>query len=241
VTNAAKKKRNNAAKVAAAKSAAAAKAAARVARKAANKAAHVPPPSRSTDLIRGPVPKKNPGACAYSAEKAERIFARMRNGENMNQICRDPDMPYAPDLHYWKRAHPEEFGKPLEEAQDALYEFWAHETMDISDDGSNDWIDREVSQGRIERSLDHEHIARSKLRIDTRKWLLGCLKRDKYGSHVQQEVTGKDGAPFAAPVLNVIIDGGGAVVNGSSSASGNAGSEPPAPPQTGLGFPVKRD
>jgi len=164
----------------------------------------------------------------------------MEAGETLPQICRDVGMPTAVCVRRWA-IKDEEFGKQYDAACDALYEHWAHETIEISEDGSNDWTDREVAQGRLVRTLDHEHIARSKLRIDTRRWLLSKLKREKYGEHIQQEVTGKDGAAFAAPVLNVIIDGGGTVVNGGNSTGVTAGTESPSTPEAGIGIPVRRD
>ena len=37
---------------------------------------------------------------------------------------------------------------------------------------------------------DNEWINRSRLRVDTRKWLMGKLAPKKYGDKVQQEISG---------------------------------------------------
>jgi hypothetical protein len=44
-----------------------------------------------------------------------------------------------------------------------------HKLMTVlqsGDDGSNDWIEREVESGGVIRVPDYEHIARSRLRVD---------------------------------------------------------------------------
>jgi hypothetical protein len=46
----------------------------------------------------------------------------------------------------------------------------------------------------VETVLDHEHVQRSRLRVDARKWLLSKLLPKQYGDRV--EVTGKDGGPL---------------------------------------------
>jgi hypothetical protein len=56
----------------------------------------------------------------------------------------------------------------------------AEEILDIADDGSNDWIERE-QDGRTVIVADHEHIQRSKLRVDARKWLMAKMLPKKYG------------------------------------------------------------
>ena len=55
--------------------------------------------------------------------------------------------------------------------------------MDIADDGSNDWMDRETARGTI-RVVDPECVARSKLRVDTRIWELSKMLPKVYGKQV---------------------------------------------------------
>jgi hypothetical protein len=45
-------------------------------------------------------------------------------------------------------------------------------------------------------AVDHDHIARSKLRVDTRKWLLAKCLPKIYGDRVVNEVVGRDGGPI---------------------------------------------
>jgi hypothetical protein len=64
-------------------------------------------------------------------------------------------------------------------------EYWADETIEIADDGQNDWMERERPDGGIDVLLNGEHVQRSKLRIDSRKWLLSKLKPERYGDSLK--------------------------------------------------------
>ena len=68
-------------------------------------------------------------------------------------------------------------------AREAGYHARADEIMDIADDGSNDWMDRETARGTI-RVVDPESVARSKLRVDTRIWELSKMLPKVYGKQV---------------------------------------------------------
>ena len=46
------------------------------------------------------------------------------------------------------------------------------EMTEIADDSTNDWVEREDKNGKIKKSLNKEHIARSQLRINVRRWFL---------------------------------------------------------------------
>jgi len=65
-----------------------------------------------------------------------------------------------------------------------MAEHFAEEILEIADDGSNDWIERELESGHVVKVADHKHIARSRLRVDTRKWLMSKLLPKKYGDRL---------------------------------------------------------
>jgi hypothetical protein len=74
----------------------------------------------------------------------------------------------------------DEDGKKLERytrAREDRAEHHFEEMLEIADDGSNDFMTRE--DGR--EVVDQEHIQRSRLRIETRKWMLGKMSPSKYG------------------------------------------------------------
>ena len=98
----------------------------------------------------------------------------------------------------------EELCKRYARAKEAQADFMADEMLDICDDARNDYMER-LSKGgtESERVPDKELIQRSKLRIDTRKWLASKLKPKKYGDKVQTELTGPDGGPVEVKGIEV--------------------------------------
>lgn len=60
----------------------------------------------------------------------------------------------------------------------------ADEIIEIADDGSNDWMERE---GKA--APNGEMVNRSRLRVDTRKWLMSKMAPKKYGDKMSTELT----------------------------------------------------
>lgn len=58
--------------------------------------------------------------------------------------------------------------------------------LEIADDGTRDtYVDAEGNE-----RTDQDVIARSRLRVDTRKWMLARMAPKKYGERITQEHTG---------------------------------------------------
>lgn len=130
----------------------------------------------------------------FSAELASEICARISAGQSLRHVCRDESMPCTSTVLKWAREN-EEFSQQYAKARDALLEHWAEEITEIADDGSNDWMNNADPENPGYK-LNGEHINRSRLRVDTRKWLLSKLAAKKYGDRISAELTGKDGGPI---------------------------------------------
>ena len=89
-------------------------------------------------------------------------------------------MPSAPTVRLWVLNNVDGFSKRYEEARRLLAEHWADEIVDISDDATNDFIETPDGKERV----NTDHIQRSRLRVDTRKWLLGRIVPNIYGDKV---------------------------------------------------------
>lgn len=65
------------------------------------------------------------------------------------------------------------------------------ELLDIADNGSNDFYERENADGTTFEVPDTEHIQRSRLRVDTRKWYLSKVLPKKFGDKldIKSDVT----------------------------------------------------
>lgn len=140
----------------------------------------------------------------YSQELADIICARLAEGESLRTVCKDDDMPCKTTVFMWMRTNKEflnQYTRAKEESADAMIE----DMLDIADDGTNDWMEKRNSEGdNIGWQLNGEHVNRSRLRVDTRKWIAEKLKPKKYGAKVSQEITGADGMPLV-PQINLSV------------------------------------
>jgi hypothetical protein len=93
----------------------------------------------------------------------------------------------------WLAAH-KEFRDQYARAREARADAMAEEILEISDDDSDDAIiDPETGSTR----LNTEFVARSRLKVDTRKWLMARMAPKVYGDKVSQEISGPDGNPVS--------------------------------------------
>lgn len=102
----------------------------------------------------------------------------------MRSVCRDEKMPSLETVFRWIRTNNEfreQYTRAKEESADALFD----EIQDIADDGTNDWMTIETRDGYEKEVVNHEAIARSKLRVDTRKWMASKMKPKKYGDRLE--------------------------------------------------------
>ncbi len=123
-----------------------------------------------------PAPKKTRKGrpSLYTEALAAKICRRLAEGETLRAICRDKAMPGKTTVLRWlgdeKNA---DFRTQYAHARDMQADALFDEALEIADDASGDWM--EDKDGK--KSLDHEHIQRSRLRVDTRKWAAGKLAR----------------------------------------------------------------
>jgi hypothetical protein len=125
---------------------------------------------------------KNP--VRYSRELADVILKRMAEGESLRAICRDKGMPSEVSVRMWAVDDRDGFGTRYAHAMMARCDFWADEILEISDDSSGDTV-TVTENGREVEKVDHEHINRSRLRVDSRRWLMSKLAPGKYGDKVE--------------------------------------------------------
>lgn len=138
---------------------------------------------------------------SYTQEIADEICARLASGESLRTVCKSEHMPSAVTVFAWIRKH-QDFLKQYEKAKQESADAMSEEMMDIADDGLNDWMESHDKEGNaIGWKLNGEHVQRSRLRIDTRKWLASKLKPKKYGERMATELSGPDGGPIETKEL----------------------------------------
>lgn len=127
----------------------------------------------------------------YTPKLVEDICARLSLGEPLAVICRDEGMPDPATVWRWEQAH-EGVLQSIARAREAGYDVIALDALAIADDGRRDY--QVLEDGR--EVVDHDHIARSRLRVDTRLKLLSKWS-PRYGDKMQ--LAGHDGGELKTP------------------------------------------
>jgi hypothetical protein len=144
----------------------------------------------------------NPGGRPeeYTPDIGDLICAQLAQGMSLRTVCKDEALPCCATVFNWLRKHPEfleHYEKAKEESADAL----AEEIIDIADNATNDWMEREGYDEGSGYGLNGEHIQRSRLRVDARKWIASKLKPKKYGDKTTTAITDPDGNALVVQVV----------------------------------------
>jgi hypothetical protein len=142
-------------------------------------------------------------AVRYSPELAAAICERLAEGESLRSICTGAGMPTPTAVRRWAlEDRGEGFAAMYERARSLGYDAMAEELLECADDGRNDWM---VQHGKEDAGwmANGENVNRSRLRVDTRKWLLSKLLPKRFGDKIEQQITGPGGGPLVSPVFNV--------------------------------------
>lgn len=117
---------------------------------------------------------------SFTQAIADLICERLAKPESLRSICDDETMPSKTTVLRWLRQS-DEFRAQYARAREDQADAFADEILDIADDGRRDYVPDEDGH----EVVDHDHIQRSKLRVETRKWLMGKMAPKKYGDRLQ--------------------------------------------------------
>lgn len=139
----------------------------------------------------------------YTKKLGDKICQRIACGESLRSICRDDGMPVLSTVLLWVvDGKHDQFSEQYALARKVQAETLADELFDISDDGTNDWMEKFDKDGEAAGyQINGEHVQRSKLRLDTRKWYLSKVL-PRFAEKQQHELSSPDGSMTpAAPVV----------------------------------------
>jgi hypothetical protein len=130
----------------------------------------------------------------YNDGIARKICAQILDGKSLNSICLNPRYPGINAVKKWLiDPRFEAFREMYYYARRGAAELLMDEVIEIADDSANDWIETFDKKGNSNGfKPDNEAIQRSRLKIDTRKWLAAKLIPRIYGEKLEVEhgVTG---------------------------------------------------
>lgn len=113
----------------------------------------------------------------YSEEILADILERVALGQSLNSICDEDSMPSRKTVFDWIGNNPEIKTK-YEMALQMRAEKFADEIVDIADEVV---LETKHEGEEVTLVLDSAAIARNKLRVDARKWVVSKLLPKKYG------------------------------------------------------------
>lgn len=132
-------------------------------------------------------------------ELVDEICTRIAMGESVANICRDESMPARSTVMLWAATDRDGFSDRYEQACKARAMYWADEILDIADDASNDYM--EIT-GKDDDAIGYkvvgEAVQRSRLRVDSRKWLLSKML-DMFADKKTVDVKSSDGSMSPRP------------------------------------------
>jgi hypothetical protein len=118
----------------------------------------------------------------FSDETMTLICERMAEGQTLRQICKDPELPERSTVYRWLEAQ-KDFRARYARAREALMDWYADEIIEVAWDSTKDTISGTKGQDLC----NHEWIARSRLKVDTLKFLMAKLHPGRYGDKLTPE------------------------------------------------------
>jgi hypothetical protein len=153
----------------------------------------------------GPKPEGKKGRpTKYTEAVADEICRRLAQNESLREICKSPHLPPESTVRGWTIDQDHPFSARYVRAREIAFYSMEEEILEIADDATNDFIQRQAEEGAEPKVVvDHDHISRSRLRIEARKWLLSKRMPKVFGDKV--ELSGNTDAPLI-PAINVTIN-----------------------------------
>ncbi len=134
-------------------------------------------------------PKKRVGRpTKYTQALSDKLCSELSQGKSLRTICKSTLFPSTVTVFKWMRTNEEflnQYTRAKEESADALTD----EMLDIADNANNDYMEELGKDGQSKGyQLNGDHVRRSNLRIETRKWLASKLKPKRYGNNISVAV-----------------------------------------------------
>jgi hypothetical protein len=120
----------------------------------------------------------------YSLKIAEEICdAIASTSHGLRRLCKEnPHWPERRNIYHWLKKH-KDFRHLYAQSKEFQVESLIDEILEIADDDSRDTITKIDENGSEKENCNSEWINRSRLRIDTRKWLAAKLCPRIYGDN----------------------------------------------------------
>lgn len=129
----------------------------------------------------------------YTEELAKQICKKIAEGYSLRKIEAMDDMPSTSTMMNWNLTN-KEFLAQYTRAKEQQADAFAEQILDIADNS-------------VEDVLQTKAVERARLRIESRKWLMGKMKPKKYGDSTQLKLADNEGGKLTLGNILNEIDG----------------------------------
>ncbi len=125
---------------------------------------------------------------AYDKDKTfKSILSEIEEGASLRSVLRKDGMPDSTTFYNWidsdeSKQKAIQYARACEKRAESIFE----DILEIADESSGD--KKYTESGEV---IDSEYVARSRIKIDARKWMLGKMQPKKYGDKIQTEHSGE--------------------------------------------------
>jgi hypothetical protein len=130
------------------------------------------------------IPPKPKRPAEFNDEIFNEVCDRMADGKGLRKICEDPEMPSRQTFLRWIEKDTGRQNR-YQGAREALMDWYAEEILEIAWDSSKDTI---PADGKKPARCDNEWVNRSRLKVDTLKFLMAKLHPKRYGDRLPENV-----------------------------------------------------
>ena len=122
----------------------------------------------------------------FDQAKADAICARLAQGASLRKACEAEGGPHAATVLRWVEAN-EGFAQQYAQAREIGYSLLADEILEISDEAD---VEAKYDGEEIRLDLSATGVARNRLRVDSRKWMLSKMLPKRFGEKIDLNHSG---------------------------------------------------
>ena len=139
------------------------------------------------------------GTSKFTQELADAICADLAEGKSLRKAAENAGVTHSSVLE-WEASN-KVFANQYARARSAGYALLADELIQIADDGQNDTYTDDAGNERTNQDV----IARSRLRVDTRKWMLSKMLPKVYGDKLTHQGDADNPMQVITKIERVIV------------------------------------
>lgn len=119
---------------------------------------------------------------SFTPEIADEICERLAAGESLRAICRDEHIPDKTTVGRWLAdKNNQAFRTQYAQAREAQADHYLEEIIEIADNATDDI---RALGNNTPLGINASAIARARLQVDARKWVMSKLAPKKYGERI---------------------------------------------------------